>query len=295
MRLCSRPPSGGRAGARPPPRCTPHRTPTATAADTAASGHRGPRTSKAGDEPPPYSENTPCSLRRLRLGSSTRRSMPCPRPREVTSTVTEHETLAARDHVSTNAPGRIEGSREHHEPPNPAHATCATATASASPCATARLVRVVRRDVLTRRATCARPTRTRQTRHSPRPPHRRGANHDLTRPVSPLGPAGRFARISTFSSNTRRLLFNKSRWVEWQDRARSAGLPRRVNRSHCPGIASRGFEARGRSFTLHHPPEREARRGGCDSVRRLEAMRMRFCSTARSEADATLFVASIRR
>jgi hypothetical protein len=39
--------------------------------------------------------------------------MPCPQPREVTSTVAEHETLAARDHVSTNAPGRTEGSREH--------------------------------------------------------------------------------------------------------------------------------------------------------------------------------------
>jgi hypothetical protein len=39
--------------------------------------------------------------------------MPCPQPCEVTSTVAEHETLAARDHVSANAPGRIEGSRGH--------------------------------------------------------------------------------------------------------------------------------------------------------------------------------------
>jgi hypothetical protein len=53
------------------------------------------------------------SSRRLRitLRSSPRRSMPCPGPREVTSTVAEHETVAARDHVSTNAPSRIDGSR----------------------------------------------------------------------------------------------------------------------------------------------------------------------------------------
>ena len=36
-----------------------------------------------------------------------------PWPREVASTVAEHTNIAARDRVSTNAPGRIEGSREH--------------------------------------------------------------------------------------------------------------------------------------------------------------------------------------
>jgi hypothetical protein len=64
---------------------------------------------EAGDEPPPYVEKHSGSTSR----SMARRWMPCPWPREVTSTVTEHETVAAREHVSTNAPGRIEGSREH--------------------------------------------------------------------------------------------------------------------------------------------------------------------------------------
>jgi hypothetical protein len=59
--------------------------------------------------------------------------MPCPGSREVTSTVTEHETLAARDHVSTHAAGRIEGSREHTNLAIArARDTCATATTSAS-------------------------------------------------------------------------------------------------------------------------------------------------------------------
>ena len=71
--------------------------------------------------------------------------MPCPWPREVASTVAEHTNLAARDRVSTHAPGRIEGSREH------------TNLAIASE-RNNRLGLDVR--VLTRRATCARLTRT---------------------------------------------------------------------------------------------------------------------------------------
>jgi hypothetical protein len=115
----------------------------------------------------------------IHMRSSTRRSMPCSGRREVTSTVTEHETLAARDHVSTHAPGRIEGSREHTNLAIArARDTCATATTSASSPGEPRA-----RDRHARGL----------TRLSPRSPLRRGAIHDLTRPVSPLDPAGRSA------------------------------------------------------------------------------------------------------
>jgi hypothetical protein len=141
--------------------------------------------------------------------------MPCPGPREGTSTVTEHEIVAARDHVSTNAPAGSRG-------------------------------------VARKRTSQSRPNAT--SRDTTTPPH------DTSEAVL-LGP--------------------QRRWVELRDRARSAGLPRRVNRSHCPGIASRGSKLEGgrspSTILL------SARRGGCDSARR-----------ARGEADATLFVASIR-
>jgi hypothetical protein len=54
--------------------------------------------------------------------------MPCPEPREVTSTVTEHLKLAVREDASANAPGRTEGSREHTKLARRADATHATPT-----------------------------------------------------------------------------------------------------------------------------------------------------------------------
>jgi hypothetical protein len=59
---------------------------------------------------------------------STERSMPCPEPREVTSTVTEHLKLAVHEDASANAPGRTEGSREHTKLARRADATHATPT-----------------------------------------------------------------------------------------------------------------------------------------------------------------------
>jgi hypothetical protein len=90
--------------------------------------------------------------------------MPCPGPREVTSTVTEHETVAARDHVSTNAPGRIEGSREHSNLAVTSRNAACTDTTSASSRGQPR-----GRD----------PHARGQTRQSPRLPRRHGASHDL--------------------------------------------------------------------------------------------------------------------
>ena len=133
--------------------------------------------------------------------ASTRRWMPCQWPCEVASTVAEHETLAARDHVSTNAPrqdraesraheprsrddasanapGRIEGSREHTDLVVMRHATLASASTSAS----------------SRGEPHARDSHVRrQTRSAPRPPRRRDANHEVPRRAPPLGPAGRLA------------------------------------------------------------------------------------------------------
>jgi hypothetical protein len=87
----------------------------------------------------------PARRPRRTRASSTRRWMPCTGPHEVTSTVTEHETVATRHHVSANAPGRIEGSRQH------------------SNLAVTSERNMHRHDVrvLTRTATWARPTRTR--------------------------------------------------------------------------------------------------------------------------------------
>jgi hypothetical protein len=104
-----------------------------------------------------------------------RRWMPCPWPREVTSTVTEHELVAARDHVLHECAGRIEGSREHSS------LAVTSGTQHAQP-------------------------------RRPRP-------HDTSDAV---------------------LIGQRRCWLESQDRARSAGLPGRSRRSHCPGIASRG-------------------------------------------------------
>ena len=107
--------------------------------------------------------------------SSTRRWMPCPWPREVASTDAEHTNLTAPEHVSTNAPGRIERSREHsnlavtrHAPRAPAPAPRATRPSVRPVAARAMFARLTRTkaDAVSPSTTAAVATRT--TRSSPR-------------------------------------------------------------------------------------------------------------------------------
>jgi hypothetical protein len=153
-------------------------------------------------------ELQPLAERSRARGSVTRRWMPCPWPREVASTDAEHTNLAARDHVSTNAPGRIEGSREHtnlavmrHAPSarRPRHAPqrpprrCGShvrATHTHEGRRDHRLDRRCRRD-----ASHVRATHTHEGRRDHRLDRRcrRGANHEVPRRAPPLGPAGRCA------------------------------------------------------------------------------------------------------
>ena len=114
--------------------------------------------------------------------SSTRRWMPCPWPREVASTDAEHTNLTAPEHVSTNAPGRIERSREHSNLAVTRHAPRAPAPAPRAPASAP-----------SRREPCSRDSHARrQTRSAPRPPL--PSRREPRGP--PFGPAGRFARTS---------------------------------------------------------------------------------------------------
>jgi hypothetical protein len=153
-------------------------------------------------------ELQPLAERSRARGSVTRRWMPCPWPREVASTDAEHTNLAAPEHVSTKAPGRIEGNREHtnlavmrHAPSarRPRHAPqrpprrCGShvrATHTHEGRRDHRLDRRCRRD-----ASHVRATHTHEGRRDHRLDRRcrRGANHEVPRRAPPLGPAGRCA------------------------------------------------------------------------------------------------------
>jgi hypothetical protein len=178
--------------------------------------------------------------------------MPCPGPREVTSTVTEHEIVAARDHVSTNAPAGSRGVASTRTSRSRPNATCTDTTSASS--------RHERRG--------RDPHARGQTRCAPRPPLRRGANHESPCRASPR--ACQTLRPHLVDLHARRALSCASILVtppshrqepmgRVAGRARSAGLPRRVEPVSLPrdcipgaslgstlGLASSRFTVRSR-------------------------------------------------